>query len=134
MWYFINLTLETTVGVLLSYSLLKLTEKLARATNNDSLISGHYTYEKDNEIDLASWAIQLILWGGIIVVVKDIQAKSIIIVVIVSMQGTMSELGYKALEPLDPHPELELVVVMICVPMVLNIFQFWVQDSFLKGK
>jgi hypothetical protein len=36
--------------------------------------------------------------------------------------------------PIQQYPNFELVFVMIIVPFVLNIIQFWVQDSFLKGK
>ena len=31
------------------------------------------------------------------------------------------------------HPKLELIVVMVFIPVVLNSTMFWVQDAFLKG-
>ncbi len=33
-----------------------------------------------------------------------------------------------------PDPDVELVVVMIFAPMIMNMIQFWVQDNFLKAK
>jgi hypothetical protein len=32
------------------------------------------------------------------------------------------------------QPELELVMVMIVIPTILNTVQFWVTDNFLKGQ
>lgn len=31
------------------------------------------------------------------------------------------------------HPELELFVVMVLIPVSFNSIQFWIQDTFLKG-
>lgn len=30
------------------------------------------------------------------------------------------------------YPRIELLLVMICIPFILNILAFWVTDSFLK--
>jgi hypothetical protein len=35
---------------------------------------------------------------------------------------------------LSEYPKVELVMVMIVTPLVMNSFQYWVQDSFLKKK
>ena len=35
--------------------------------------------------------------------------------------------------PLRKHPELEIVVVMLFVPLCFNAIILWVQDAFLKG-
>ena len=35
---------------------------------------------------------------------------------------------------LHAHPKMELVTVMIVIPLVMNVFQFWIQDNFLKAK
>lgn len=34
--------------------------------------------------------------------------------------------------PLRPYPDVELALVMIACPCLMNAIQFWVQDSFLK--
>ena len=35
-------------------------------------------------------------------------------------------------EGLENYPKVELVLVMFVIPLIMNCFQFWVQDSFLK--
>ena len=41
--------------------------------------------------------------------------------------------GELFLSKLEGHPQLELVVVMVVIPVTFNSIQFWVQDNFLKG-
>jgi hypothetical protein len=31
------------------------------------------------------------------------------------------------------HPNIELICVMMIFPFILNTFQYWLQDNFLKG-
>ena len=38
----------------------------------------------------------------------------------------------KIFKKLEPYPDLELVVVMVFMPFLLNTLCFWIQDSFLK--
>ncbi|GMF28651.1 unnamed protein product [Phytophthora fragariaefolia] len=33
--------------------------------------------------------------------------------------------------PVHNHPKIELLIVMIGCPLVMNMVQFWIQDSFL---
>ena len=46
---------------------------------------------------------------------------------------TLGHIGTIILSPISKHDEVELIVVMILVPLSLNILQFWIQDTFLKG-
>ena len=41
--------------------------------------------------------------------------------------------GEMILLPFEGHPELELVMIMIIIPLVLNSLIFWITDSFLKN-
>ena len=36
--------------------------------------------------------------------------------------------------PVHNHPKIELLIVMIGCPLVMNMVQFWLQDSFLMDK
>ena len=40
--------------------------------------------------------------------------------------------GYYMLYFVNYHPDIKLVIVMLVVPFVLNVFQFWVSDQFMK--
>jgi len=35
---------------------------------------------------------------------------------------------------IEAYPNLELIVVMVIVPVVMNGLAFWVQDNFLKKR
>lgn len=54
-WYFINLLIDTTVGVVLAYALLMTFEYIARRNEWITLISGKYADGED--IDLGSWSL-----------------------------------------------------------------------------
>jgi len=69
-WYFINMMLDTTLGVLMSYTLLNLLEAVAFRMNWTSLHSGHYRDKESEEVNLEAWAIQLVTWGLIVMTVE----------------------------------------------------------------
>jgi hypothetical protein len=34
--------------------------------------------------------------------------------------------------PVKNNPEIELTIIMVVIPLVMNALMFWVQDNFLK--
>ena len=68
-WYFINMMLDTTLGVLMSFTLLSLLESVAFRMNWTGLHSGHYRDKDSEEVNLEAWAIQLVTWGLIVMTV-----------------------------------------------------------------
>jgi hypothetical protein len=42
-------------------------------------------------------------------------------------------IGINILLPFSSHPILELLIVMMIIPFVLNCMQYWVIDNVLKG-
>ena len=69
------------------------------------------------------------IWVSIVAVVKWF-----LLITVTYFNSFFMEVGIYVLRPFVHDPKLELVFVMIVVPTVMNIFQFWVQDNFLKGK
>jgi hypothetical protein len=69
----------------------------------------------------------LIIWNLIVGLTKSILAGFMWI-----GADYLGALGAKIFRRLDPYPRVELVVVMFIVPLIMNAFQFWVQDNFLK--
>lgn len=51
---------------------------------------------------------------------------------IVIFREPLQFFGDMLLSPVSGYPDLELVLVMIIIPVVLNSLMFWVTDSFLK--
>jgi len=129
MWYFITLIMDTTFGVVFAYSLLKIIEKVSRDNGWTKAISGNYSEDTDEEIDLGAWSLQLMIWVSIVAFVKWL-----LLIAIIYFRLFFIEIGKRMLEPFADDPRVELVFVMIVVPAVMNILQFWVQDNFLKQK
>ncbi|EPZ35515.1 Protein of unknown function DUF3661, vaculolar transmembrane domain-containing protein [Rozella allomycis CSF55] len=40
--------------------------------------------------------------------------------------------GALILSPIQAYPKWELLIVMLIVPFIMNVFQFWVIDQFIK--
>lgn len=72
------------------------------------------------------WLVQLLSWSSILFVMKII--VSILIYIFRAPLGLM---GYLLFFPFHHHPKVELLIVMIFCPLVMNMVQFWIQDSFL---
>ncbi|KAG3101876.1 hypothetical protein PI125_g14337 [Phytophthora idaei] len=91
--YFVNFTLDTTLGIFLNYVLLSAVVLLALRFSWSSLKTpGDYGTP-------------------------------------VRPLGAFAVLLFK---PLDKHPDVELAIVMIACPCLMNALQFWIQDNFLK--
>lgn len=48
-----------------------------------------------------------------------------------------NEVGWilgQLLTPITPYPKVELILVMLVIPALLNALQFWIIDSFIKKK
>jgi STIMATE family len=129
LWYFITLILDTTLGILIAYIILKIIENVSKQYGWSKLISGNYSEETEEENDLAAWALQLMVWVTIVAVTKGFLLFSTLY-----FNSFFTQVGKYILDPFQSKPKAELVFVMIIVPTIMNIFQFWVQDNFLKSK
>lgn len=126
-WYFINIVIDCSVGVLIAYLLLKAVDVYA-VQSCPRIRSGYYI-SKDGTISLSAWALQLMVWCIIVSI-----SKWLLVCVIALSRPALKVTGHLLLKPFEAFPSVELLVVMIAVPCVMNCFQFWVQDSFLKAE
>jgi hypothetical protein len=133
-WYFITLFSDTTFGVILSYLMLKSWESYAKTRSWSKFISGNYQSDVVEEVDLGAWAVQLMIWGLIVLIVNFTQVKVLIMALLMKASWIFSDWGHWVLMGLEPYPRLELVVVMVIIPLIMNCVQFWIQDNFLKAK
>jgi hypothetical protein len=127
-WYFINLMIDCTLGVLFAYLLLKAATAAALKCGLERLRTGEYLLMSDKP-DFKAWGMQLGMWCLVVLIVK----WSLVGLIFV-LRNFLSTIGVFVLSPVESDPQLELVVVMVFVPCLMNIIQFWVQDNFLKGK
>ena len=144
-WYFINITVDVLLGVFLCYFLLRGLEKLALwlgigslntgnyiNINSDKTISTEAEYElkfDSGEIDIKVWLLQIIMWGVIVATVK------IILFFFQMLVAEYLEFVSKILIGwLHIYPKIKLILIMMIIPFLLNTFQYWIQDNFLKHK
>uniref|UniRef100_A0AAV1TDX3 Uncharacterized protein n=1 Tax=Peronospora matthiolae TaxID=2874970 RepID=A0AAV1TDX3_9STRA len=53
--------------------------------------------------------------------------------VIYAFSTPLGWMGSLLFYPVHNHPKIELLIVMIGCPLVMNMMQFWIQDSFLMN-
>ena len=124
-WYFINLTLDCFLGVLLAYMVFSVVNYFAMKFDIDILKSGIYTDKSvslidgkespDDAIDMRIWAVQVIVW-----VLCTLIAKMFIFFFILAYHKQMVACGNFFLSIFKPYPKLELVMVMIIIPLTFN--------------
>ena len=125
-WYFVNFTMDTTIGVGLTFFFLKSVEWGARQFDWNALkVSGEY----GTPTNYSTYFKQLAVWLFIICLVK-----TCVVMFIFLLSAPLVEFGKFVLGWLTPSPDVELLVVMIACPCFMNLFQYWVQDSFIKKK
>jgi len=122
-WYFINIVLDTTIGVVFEWFLVRMLEIFARAYEIDTLISGCYYTRKtlnydDYNINYCIWAVQTLVWCMIASMMKVF-----VYIVMMGFTESLKNFGNYFLGPLSLYPRLELIVVMIVIPFILNCFQ-----------
>jgi len=126
-WYCLTYIVDSTIGTFLNLSFLNVFENIIQRRMKccKHLIFGDYG---DPPL-LSKWIPQLVIWLIIVII-----GKIIILLFLLNLIVSIDK-GIKFLFQIFSHqPELELVMVMIVIPTILNSVQFWVTDSFLKGQ
>ncbi|RHY52939.1 hypothetical protein DYB34_008417 [Aphanomyces astaci] len=117
-FYFVNFTLDTTFGVAVNYLLLKALVYFAVKYNVTALqVPGDYGHP----IQVRVWAIQLVTWLVIIC-----STKILIGAVIFGLETPLGDVAAWLFSPFGDLPKVELVIVMVACPVLMNGLQFWV--------
>ncbi|KAG9407264.1 hypothetical protein AC1031_001954 [Aphanomyces cochlioides] len=123
-FYFINFTLDTSLGVAVNWLLLRLS--MAAAIHFDWTwlqVPGFY----GNPIRTSVWLAQLAMWIVIVLTAKIIIARFIY-----ALETPLNNFGNWLFDPLSDYPKVELLFVMVACPCLMNALQFWITDNFLK--
>lgn len=126
-WYWINLTLDDTLGIGILYILLRLLQRCYRSrciNRPDLALSGEYGDPPSMKV----FTRQLLDWQALVVVEKVLLGYFV-----VSYTDQVASVARALLGWLDPYPEAKLVVVMVVTPLTMNCFALWVADTFLQG-
>ena len=129
-WYAVNIVFDTTARVYIAYLLLKYLKR--RYPFWEATHFGVYCVEDGQEEVLRRWVQQASLWIGIVSVSRILMALCIWM-----MKTPLGGLFALVMDPLESFSRVhghavELVIVMVVVPFLLNVLQLQVQDNFLK--
>ena len=130
--YWLNLMIDTTLGVGVDYIFL---ECLILCQNRVFLLSdvreerrSNY-WNVDGEFAWNVYFLQLFTWLLAVTLMK------IFVVAFITWQlEFLGEMTRFALSLFDDKPQAKLVFIMILTPMVMNSFQAWITDAFLKSE
>lgn len=122
-WYFINYLLDTTVGLLVIWFVLKMLHVLASRKNWHKLKMGEY----GEPPRFKTWLFQCMAYLAVMLTEK-------IVILILFQFNFWTGVKKLILKPISGYPKLELVVVLLLVPFVINALMFWVVDNFLMHK
>lgn len=120
--YFLHVLLDTTVGVAILYAFLRLfTYVLARRFGLKGFETGQY----GTPPSLFYWSRQAAVY------IVALLSMKIIVLTIVALASFLSVAAEWLLSWLSGS--LQVVLVMGIFPIVMNVLQFWIVDTILKG-
>lgn len=144
-WYFVNICSDVLIGTALCYLILKTIEIVAIHNQIFVLNTGMYVKEdyqimnadeidptqrqKVNKIDYSIWAIQILVWTFIVIIVKVLLGLIMKLIAPTLEFVTSVLIGW-----MNIYPTLKLILIMMVIPMTLNAIQFWVQDNILMAQ
>lgn len=126
-WYWVNLTLDDTVGIGLQFVFLRSLQRFYRTKcigRPELALSGEY----GNPPSVRIFGRQLLDWSCLVAAQKVTLA-----VFVVNCTSHVAAVADFLLGWLDLYPRAKLVTVMVITPLVMNVFALWIADSFLQG-
>uniref|UniRef100_A0A493TAC7 Transmembrane protein 110 n=1 Tax=Anas platyrhynchos platyrhynchos TaxID=8840 RepID=A0A493TAC7_ANAPP len=120
--YLINFILDATLGMLLIWLGVKVVSWIVQHQKYTYLVFGEY----GDPPQAAAWIGQCILY--LLIMVFEKTAISLVLLIPGWTKLQQILLSY------IPNPQLELVLVMLVVPFIVNAIMFWVVDSLIMRK
>lgn len=132
-WYWIHITVDTTLGVLVNYQLHYLiyrviVPKYCSPTMAADFKSGDYGLLA-GKVQWGKYFRQLFVWLFIVSVMKC----TMVLIMLVGHVPLIA-IATWVLSPFRKNAELKLMIVMVITPLIMNMVQFWITDSFTKKK
>lgn len=124
-FYLVNFLVDSLFGCLGNFGMLWAVTYFAEKMRVTTLRTGEYGDPPKNSV----FALQLVTWLWIVTAVKIV----LLYVIVMPFSSSFYAAIHWILNPVDAHPKLELVIVMVLIPLVVNIIVFWVTDNFLMS-
>ena len=133
-WYFINIVVDCTLGVVVEYLLMKGLLFVISRIGDQSLLmaleNGNYYepvgYGGEARFHKEKYFKQLLMWLSIVT-----QMKLIFLALFLATRKWLLVVSHMSLDSI-PGDEVKLVVVMLAVPFIMNTLQVCLVDAFLK--
>ncbi|CAB4406652.1 unnamed protein product [Rhizophagus irregularis] len=123
-WYFLNIFIDCTLGVFILYVLLKIVDFIVVITGTEGMKSGDYGHPPN----VNWWIRQTVAFICCLFVMK------IVVVLIFRLCPFLFDTGEFLLGWTLYNAKLQVVFVMLIIPLVMNIVQFWLVDQVIKKK
>jgi hypothetical protein len=130
-WYWINIMVDTTLGTFVEYCLLRVATAFIKkkfGSSSSEFESGNYKGE-DGKVIWKRFFKQLLVWLLIVSCMKMLMVLFMFV-----FSGILLWVAGMVLGPFLKAPALKLLVVMVLVPIVMDGFQLWVTDNFIKRR
>eukprot|EP00927_Polykrikos_kofoidii_P049124 TRINITY_DN4324_c0_g1_i1.p1 TRINITY_DN4324_c0_g1~~TRINITY_DN4324_c0_g1_i1.p1 ORF type:complete len:256 (+),score=49.23 TRINITY_DN4324_c0_g1_i1:164-931(+) len=128
MWYWTEIMIDTTLGVLVEYLLMMFLPALLFGEENAAeLMAAKYFI--GGKFRFCSYIKQLFFWLFIVTIMKIVM-----VLLMVLLSGVLLEGARMCLHPFFNNVKLELLVAMIFTPAVMNSVQFWLVDNIFIGQ
>ena len=127
-FYFLNFFIDCTFGIGIVYIVHDGICYIIKTYWNSESIFSHIG-EYGNPPKIKIWLLQISLYLFALLI-----NKTLISLIFYGFQNKMVSLGNWLFGPLQQYPNIELVIVMILCPWLLNTFQMWIFDYILKSK
>jgi len=131
-WYWIHITMDTTLGVFVNYQLHKLIYKIIVPKYCSPRMAANFKsgdYGSPGNIHWGKYFRQLFVWLFIVSVMKC----TMVLIMLVAHVPLVAIASFILL-PFDYSAKLKLVIVMVFTPLIMNMVQFWITDSFTQKK
>jgi hypothetical protein len=137
--YFVVYFSDCTLGLALAITFHKVFTGLAahaRLTAQLAGDKGHHAAWWDALVEIGNygdppqvrrWMIQVLFWMSCVVT-----ARVVVGFVVVSNIPVFSIVTNALDDHFEGHPDVFLFTVMVCIPVVVNVGQAWIQDQVLK--
>jgi hypothetical protein len=125
-WYFVLYVITSTAAIAVVALFMAGINYLVRRYDITLLRTGEY----GSPPSWRPWLAQLLVWGAVGVSEKVCTTFTLI----APFSRPLGELAHWLEQPLRAHPELELVLVMLLAPVLLNIVSVIIFDQIMKRK
>jgi len=125
-WYFVLYVITSTAAILVVAAAMAAVNWLVVRYQCLLLKTGEY----GSPPSWRTWLVQLLVWGAIGLGEKVLTTFSLV----VPFRRTLGELAAWLEQPLLPYPHLELILIMVVTPVLLNIISVVIFDNIMKHK